>query len=212
MYSAVKVDTVSTLTLIGFQFNKGKRGTTSSSSSSPAFASTSKAKRPRLIDDAYSTHSLSLLNSRPNCYETIDSRCTMSTPNAHPLALPAAFSPDDLDPLTELAVVLAKVRAHIQASNGIAPGATPGGPSSGGQQLSFKDVPGATDALKHKLQRARAQVAALPDMDRSAADQRVEISELEARIASQTALLERLREGGVRFGKEDGVSGEKMES
>lgn len=123
----------------------------------------------------------------------------------HPLALPATLSPDDLDALSELSIVLAKVRAGIQSSNGIATGtgATPGGANNQGQQLSFKDVPGATDGLKHKLQHARVQVRALPDMDRSIEEQNREIQELEARIEKQRALLETLREGGVRYGKED---------
>ena len=73
----------------------------------------------------------------------------------------------------------------------------------GGQQLlSFKDVPGATDSLKHKIQHARAQVRALPDMSRTAEEQAQEIAELEARIKTQRALLERLREDGIRFGKD----------
>lgn len=122
----------------------------------------------------------------------------------HPLALPAAFSPDTLDALTELSIVLAKVRAGIQSSTGITTGATPGGPSSSGQTLSFKDVPGATDGLKHKLQRARTQVRALPDMERTIAEQEEEIEDLERRIRDQRALLQRLRDGaGVKEGKDE---------
>ena len=154
----------------------------------------------------------------------------------HPLALPPTFSPDDLDPLTELALVLAKVRAslqpaagsqaqqqqqqqrqHQQSSQALPPPPPPPPTSSTQQQqqqqqqqLSFKDVPGATDGLKHKLQRARAQVAALPDMQLSLAQQRDEMRRLEDTIALQRGLLERLRDGGVRFGKDDGA-GEKME-
>ncbi|KAK2595549.1 hypothetical protein QQS21_006723 [Conoideocrella luteorostrata] len=133
----------------------------------------------------------------------------------HPLALPATLSPDDLDALSELSIVLAKVRAGIQSSNGIltGSGATPGGAATQGQQLSFKDVPGATDGLKHKLQHAQAQVRALPDMDRSIEEQDREIRDLEARIEKQRALLERLRERGLRFGKEDAaVCGDKMDT
>ncbi|KZZ92527.1 Mediator complex, subunit Med9 [Moelleriella libera RCEF 2490] len=123
----------------------------------------------------------------------------------HPLALPPTLSPDDLDALSELSRVLAKVRAGIQSANGITAGsgATPGGASTQGQQLSFKDVPGATDGLKHKLQHARAQVRSLPDMHRSIEEQNQEIEELKTRIRKQRALLERLREGGVKFGKDD---------
>lgn len=127
------------------------------------------------------------------------------------LALPSTLSPDDLDALSELSIVLAKVRAGIQSSTGLTTGATPGGPSSNGEQLSFKDVPGATDGLKHKIQHARAQVRALPDMDRTVAEQRIEIKELETRIEMQRALLERLREGGLRFSKDASASGDKME-
>ncbi|KND89407.1 hypothetical protein TOPH_06073 [Tolypocladium ophioglossoides CBS 100239] len=133
----------------------------------------------------------------------------MAAQQQHPLALPNTLSPDDLDTLSELSIVLAKVRVGIQSSAGIT-GTTPGGvvSSTHGQQLSFKDVPGATDGLKHKLQHARAQVCALPDMDRSIAEQEHEIREIEARIERQRALLERLREGGVRFGKDDSVAGD----
>lgn len=123
------------------------------------------------------------------------------------LALPPTLSPDGLDALSELAIVLAKVRTSIQSSAGLATGATPSTTAAAGQPLSFKDVPGATDSLKHKLQHARAQVRALPDMERTVDEQRREISELEARIVTQRALLERLRDDGLRFGKD----GDKME-
>ncbi|KAM3516164.1 hypothetical protein MY11210_000186 [Beauveria gryllotalpidicola] len=121
------------------------------------------------------------------------------------LALPPTLSPDSLDALSELAIVLAKVRTSIQSSAGLATAAA--GAASGGQPLSFKDVPGATDALKHKLQHACAEVRALPDMDRGVDEQRREMAELEARILTQRALLERLRDDGLRFGKD----GDKME-
>ncbi|KAM0466370.1 hypothetical protein ACHAPV_001329 [Trichoderma viride] len=129
------------------------------------------------------------------------------------LALPSTLSPDDLDSLSELSIVLAKVRAGLKASasTGATTEATPGGPSSGGQQLSFKDVPGATDKLKHKLQHARAQVRALPDMDRSIDEQKAEIKELETRIEMQRALLEKLRENGMQFSKDSYAGGDKME-
>lgn len=126
----------------------------------------------------------------------------MAARQQHPLALPPTFSPDDLDALSELSIVLAKVRAGIQSSTDIATGTA----ATNGQQLSFKDVPGATDGLKHKLQHARAQVRALPDMDRSIDEQELEISELEARIKQQRALLDRLRDAGVSFAKDDGAA------
>ncbi|KAK7423172.1 hypothetical protein QQZ08_009168 [Neonectria magnoliae] len=131
-----------------------------------------------------------------------------SSSGPHPLALPPTFSPDTLDALTELSVVLAKVRAGIQSSSGITTEPAPGA----GPTLSFKEVPNATDGLKHKLQRARAQVRALPDMDRTIAEQSEEIKDLESRIEMQRALLQRLRdEAAAREGREEGA-GDKMES
>ncbi|KAH7155130.1 RNA polymerase II transcription mediator complex subunit 9-domain-containing protein [Dactylonectria estremocensis] len=131
----------------------------------------------------------------------------------HPLALPPSFSPDTLDALAELSLVLAKVRASIQSSSGITTEPAPGGDGPGGPTLSFKEVPGATDGLKHKLQRARAQVRALPDMNRTVDEQRDEIKDLEARIQTQRTLLQRLRdEAAGREGKEEATGGDKMES
>jgi hypothetical protein len=79
---------------------------------------------------------------------------------------------------------------------------TPTAAGAAGKKLTFKDVPGATDGIKHKLQKAREQVRALPDMERTVAEQQTEIEELEARIERQTALLGRLKEGGLAFGRE----------
>ncbi|KAK3180131.1 hypothetical protein K4F52_008433 [Lecanicillium sp. MT-2017a] len=131
----------------------------------------------------------------------------MASSSSQSLALPPTLSPDSLDALSELSIVLAKVRTSIQSSSGLATGATPSTAAAAGQQLSFKDVPGATDSLKHKMQHARAQVRALPDMDRTMEEQVAEIAELEARMRTQRALLERLRDDGVKFGKD----GDKME-
>ncbi|KAI5467068.1 RNA polymerase II transcription mediator complex subunit 9-domain-containing protein [Mariannaea sp. PMI_226] len=143
------------------------------------------------------------------------SSATAVNNSPHPLALPPSFSPDTLDALSELSLVLAKVRAGIQSSSGIttepAPGDGVGAP--GGPTLTFKEVPGATDGLKHKLQRARAQVRALPDMDRTIADQNEEIADLEARIQRQRELLQRLRdEASGRVGREEmAPGGDQME-
>ncbi|CAI6093502.1 unnamed protein product [Clonostachys chloroleuca] len=147
----------------------------------------------------------------------------------HPLALPPSFSPDTLDVLTELYNVLQKVhetaRESLQnqeqdpatgapklptsTSTPSAAAMTAGGD---GKRLTFKDVPNATDGIKHKLQRAREQVRGLPDMSRTVAEQDAEMRELEARIEKQRALLERLREDGLAFGKNDAPTGDRMET
>ncbi|KAK3689605.1 RNA polymerase II transcription mediator complex subunit 9-domain-containing protein [Podospora appendiculata] len=82
-------------------------------------------------------------------------------------------------------------------------GTTPlasGGGGGGGQLLSVKELPGATDNLKHKLQRARAAVKTLPDVGRTISQQEVEIAELEARRRKQVEMLMGLKEEGLQFG------------
>ncbi|CAK7266278.1 hypothetical protein SEPCBS119000_001944 [Sporothrix epigloea] len=142
----------------------------------------------------------------------------------HPLALPKSFSPDALDTTAELASILARLRppqpSSAQAgaavngtagSSGAAGGAGEGetlGASMGGMAaaaaaagpaICLRDLPTATDGLKHKLQHARAQIKALPDMGQTVAAQEAEIQRLEARIEAQKAMIARLRATGARF-------------
>jgi predicted RNase H-like nuclease (RuvC/YqgF family) len=63
--------------------------------------------------------------------------------------------------------------------------------------LTIKDIPAATDELKHKLQKARVQVKELPDMQRSVPEQEQEIRELQERIRKQREVLEGLRDVGM---------------
>lgn len=96
-------------------------------------------------------------------------------------------------------------------SSGTAPGAatTASSPSGGGGDdaqggpLSTKDVPAATDHLKHKIQRARAAVHTLPDIRRSIPEQEAEIAVLEDKIAQQRAVLLQLKEFGLQFAAEN---------
>ncbi|KFH48254.1 hypothetical protein ACRE_008650 [Hapsidospora chrysogenum ATCC 11550] len=144
----------------------------------------------------------------------------MSQP--HALALPPTLSPDALDVLTHLSTILSEVRTTLQASTGLetdnSNGSAVDKKDSGGTGLTFKDVVRASDPIKHKLQRAREQVRALPDMHRGIEEQEAEVRELEARIERQRLLLERLREVGGGFGKDGGgeavvvPEGDKMET
>ena len=147
----------------------------------------------------------------------------------HALALPPTFSPDELDVLTHLSTVLSEVRTTLQASTGVDkptgngagdPSGTGGVGAANGEAasgLTFKDVARASDGIKHKLQRARTQVRGLPDMQRDIAAQEAEMKELEGRIERQRALLARLREEGLEFGKDDDgaaaepANGDKMQ-
>jgi len=68
-------------------------------------------------------------------------------------------------------------------------------------ELTLKEVPAATDALRHRFQRARHIIkTTLPELDRDIPDQEVEIAALEARIARQRETLAKLREVGARLG------------
>lgn len=69
--------------------------------------------------------------------------------------------------------------------------------------LSVKELPAATDHLKHKLQRARAAVRGLADVQRSIAQQEAELARLEARLRQQVGRLARTQEDGVEFVREE---------
>jgi hypothetical protein len=137
----------------------------------------------------------------------------------HQLALPPTLSPDALDALTELATIMARLRGTIESSSAIPglgtgntplPGGTPGLTSGGpAGALSLKDIPTATDNLKHKLQKARAQIRALPDMERSMEQQEEEIRELEEKIRQQNEVLSHLKSNGANFAAEDTAMGDK---
>ncbi|KAI0870408.1 RNA polymerase II transcription mediator complex subunit 9-domain-containing protein [Hypoxylon argillaceum] len=160
----------------------------------------------------------------------------MSTSPTKPLPLPDALNPDALDVLSELAHLLTRLRAlpttapstttatpshtHSQLQP---PASQPQPHAAGGShgtptptalliarktgELTLKEIPVATDALKHRFQRARTLVGtALPDLDRSLAEQEAEIRALEARIARQRDTLAKLRGVGARLvvGQEEG--------
>ncbi|RYO75326.1 hypothetical protein DL764_010496 [Monosporascus ibericus] len=84
------------------------------------------------------------------------------------------------------------------------PQSQPGQGQAQDGELSLKEVPAAADALKHRFQRARAQIRTLPDMGRGVAEQEAEMAALEARLARQREVLARLRDVGVRFAAAQG--------
>ncbi len=87
------------------------------------------------------------------------------------------------------------------AATGITPQptATPNATSAANGALGFKELPAATDNLKHKLQRARMAIRSLPDISRSIEQQEAEIDELEALKKKQLAQLEALKTIGLEF-------------
>ncbi|KAK3487111.1 RNA polymerase II transcription mediator complex subunit 9-domain-containing protein [Neurospora crassa] len=167
--------------------------------------------------------------------------------------IPPTLSPDAIDTLTELTLILNKFRA-AQASARSSDAATTaaggaigpslsssstinpshGGPNSSNNapisttpapgavtgttplpipstisnpnattagSFSAKDLPQATDNLKHKLQRARQAVLTLPDIGRTITQQEKEIAELEERKRKQVAMLAKIRDEGLQFAR-----------
>ncbi|KAK0749929.1 RNA polymerase II transcription mediator complex subunit 9-domain-containing protein [Schizothecium vesticola] len=117
----------------------------------------------------------------------------MTTPAAPPIPLLDGLTPDSVDTLTELTTLLTKLRA-TQAAAGSTQAA-----SQAARPGSVKELPAATDSLKHKLQRARAATRQLPDISRTIAQQEAEIEELEARRRTQLRELARIRGEGLQF-------------
>ncbi|KAK3400528.1 RNA polymerase II transcription mediator complex subunit 9-domain-containing protein [Sordaria brevicollis] len=171
--------------------------------------------------------------------------------------IPPTLSPDSIDTLTELTLILTQFRsaqAAARAANtttasnlpttgttsttsGLptshggpgapnphaistpAPGAVTGTtplPTTSAATASFtaKDLPQATDSVKHKLQKARQAVLTLPDVGRTIEQQEEEIRMLEERKRKQIAMLARIKEEGLQFARMEGMrqdeEGERM--
>ncbi|PSR75825.1 RNA polymerase II transcription mediator complex subunit 9-domain-containing protein [Coniella lustricola] len=136
-----------------------------------------------------------------------------STESSHPL--PAGLSPDAIDVPSELATILTRIHYNRQAASAAAAtaaaaaaagaGADAGAgttadskpPPAPADDLAPKDLPSATDSLKHKIQHARAAAHTLPDVQRAIAAQDAEIAELHARLAAQRAALASLKDFGL---------------
>ncbi|KXJ90750.1 RNA polymerase II transcription mediator complex subunit 9-domain-containing protein [Microdochium bolleyi] len=127
-------------------------------------------------------------------------------PQPH-LGLPTGLNPDALDTLSDLAIVLSRLRtpgtdsSAASGSNTTATNNTslPSSAPASAAPLPLKDLPSQSDQLRHRFQKARALVRTLPDMDRGVGEQEAEIAALESRIALQRETLEKLKALGSRF-------------
>ena len=128
----------------------------------------------------------------------------MSTPQPAAYSLPAGLTADSIDTLPILSSLLSRLQnpAAASTSGSPPPAASPSQVAAGTGPLTIKDIPTATDGLKHKIQKARAQIRELPDMDRSIGEQEEEMRELEAKIAKQMEVLEGLKDVGVAMRRE----------
>jgi hypothetical protein len=77
---------------------------------------------------------------------------------------------------TNLATSQAIPEVPVHDSNGLPP-------------LDVKDLPTATSSVRIRIQKARAVVEALPDVDRSVEEQQQEIAELEDRVSRLRSVI-----------------------
>lgn len=85
---------------------------------------------------------------------------------------PTSIPGDNNNPATSQAIP----EVPVHDSNGVPP-------------LDVKDLPTATSSVRIRIQKARAVVEALPDVDRSVEEQQAEIAELEDRVARLRAVI-----------------------
>ncbi|KAJ4421137.1 hypothetical protein N0V82_003901 [Gnomoniopsis sp. IMI 355080] len=116
---------------------------------------------------------------------------------ASPHQLPAGLSPDSIDVVSEAATIFARVQYAPSADT----------PDSA-NKIAPRDLPAATDPLKHKLQNARAALHTLPDITRTIPEQEAEIKLVQAKIERQRAALQKLKEFGLKFAAESAATGD----
>lgn len=116
---------------------------------------------------------------------------------ASPHQLPAGLSPDSIDVVSEAATIFARVQYAPSADT----------PDSA-NKIAPRDLPAATDPLKHKLQNARAALHTLPDITRTIPEQEAEIKLVQAKIERQRAALQKLKEFGLKYAAESAATGD----
>ncbi|KFX92582.1 hypothetical protein O988_07205, partial [Pseudogymnoascus sp. VKM F-3808] len=140
-------------------------------------------------------------SSAPNA-----SQPTNPPASSQPAPLSDNLSPAMLDTIPVLTSILARIQPPTSSNAGASPmpATSFGTPSFTSQPSSSqlrpdatgalgpKEIPAATDTLKHRLQRARIEVGQLPGIGMSIAEQEAEIRALEERIREQRAALKSL--------------------
>lgn len=116
---------------------------------------------------------------------------------ASPHQLPAGLSPDSIDVVSEAATIFARVQ---YATSTDAP--------DNANKIAPRDLPAATDPLKHKIQNARAALHTLPDITRTIPEQEAEIKLVQAKIERQRAALQKLKDFGLKFTAESAAKGD----
>jgi len=132
-------------------------------------------------------------------------KSTPQPPSLH--NLPEGLNPDSIDTVPILSALLSRLpdsssTVPTTSTAGSPPAGSPSNLATGTGPLGVKDIPLATNEIKHKFQRARAQIKELPDIERSLEEQEEEIRDLEEKIARQRAVLAGLRDVGLEAKKE----------
>lgn len=114
--------------------------------------------------------------------------------------LPEGLTPSSLDTIP----VLSSLTCRLQNSSSINSSSTTASPqlTTGTGLLAFKDIPPATDRLKHQQQKARKEIRQLPDVDRTIEEQEAEIRDLEDKIRQQKNMILELKRMGQITRKE----------
>ena len=120
----------------------------------------------------------------------------MATP---PQSITPSTASLEIDTLPVLYALLSRLQTPTSSGPaGSPPAATPSNhtvldPTA---PLRVKDIPIATDGIKHNLQKARKEVKGLPDVERTIVEQEEEIKELEEKIREQREVIKRLADVG----------------
>lgn len=133
----------------------------------------------------------------PGTSTTAQTPATAPTPSQSQSQQPASQSQSQSQPLAPPPTSSSAAAAGTQQSQGSSNNSGALG------DITLRDFPASTDHLRLKLQEAKSVVLALPDMDKSVAQQELEIRQLEDRIRRQREQLAALRERGNAFATTD---------
>jgi RNA polymerase II transcription mediator complex subunit 9 len=130
-----------------------------------------------------------------------------SLPTSTPSDQPPFPPPQTFDILPQIYDLVSRLPSSLPPST---TSTTPQLPIS--DRLDPKDLPTAALPIKHKIQKARAAVSALPDVDRTIEEQEDEIRELEERIEKSRGMVAELKRRAGAGKREVEADGEGREN
>jgi len=157
-------------------------------------------KHPLELPESFSPDDLAVVPELREVLKRLQPPQSSTTLSGAPGAVVAALAAPSVTGTTPLPTTLAGGGLGGGGQSGATSGG--GGAASAGGPVALKEFPAATDPIKHKLQRARRLIKELPDMRRTVEEQDEELRELRARMARQLAMLEKIKQMGLDFAKE----------